>query len=188
MNPINAKSTLYHFRSDLKLLVSEEPIRILYITDNGKFVTNKFVEVFNVNNRDDYNNIYENDIILVNYTDEQLSEVLKKLTEYDSLYPQIDIASRIISEIENDYSDRKGLKHAWSRIETKEKNKLRFKWSKDISQMLNNENNSTEITNYIIHELCQFDNWSNEWKDIDEEIINEIIEDWKTIVKNVLIK
>jgi Zn ribbon nucleic-acid-binding protein len=96
---------------------------------------------------------------------------------YKKIIADIDTLSVAIYQWINDFSDRKGLDHAWDEVSEEDKNVF---INRIYNQNYNNDNlgwdeNDIEI---IESELCGFKGMGHEYDDIDSDIREEIRSEW----------
>lgn len=195
MKTTNESITVYEYDFGIKLVAQEQPIRLLYLLEGDRFVTNYFVSNEDVpysKNRkieflhDDYS---EKNAILFDYPEEALQKVLDKLAAIEK-HNYISKIKEIVDGIENDFTDRRGLRQEWeSSISSEQQQERKHKWSFMILSYLlsSNVNDCVEEIPYLIkYDLLKINCMYNEWATIDCDIQEEILEAWKNIASNIL--
>lgn len=165
--------TIYNYNLGIQLVRVDKPIKLLFIIQNDKIITENFIKV----------DILESDKFLINYTEEQLNILVTELGEYDNIH--IETANKIVNEIIDDISDRRGLKSALQKIiDENEFLTINLSLAKEVSNMIKNDDESLNIINFIQNELSKYDVWKDEWSNIDDDILSEVIDSWNDIFWN----
>jgi len=195
MKTTNEHITVYEYDFGIKLVAQEQPIRLLYLLQDDKFVTNYFISRKDVpysKNRtiyflhDDYS---EKDAILFDYSEEALTTVLEKLAEIEK-HDYISKIKEIVDGIVKDFTDRRGLRQEWElSVSLEQQQERKDKWSFMIlSYLLSSDIDDCveEIPYLIKYDLLEINCMYNEWATIDCDVQEEILESWKNIASNIL--
>lgn len=195
MKTIKESTTVYEYDFGIKLVVQEQPIRLLYLLEGDRFVTNYFIskeEVPYSKNRkikfldDDY---YHKNAILFDYPEKTLSKVLGRLAEIEK-HDYIPKIREIVDGIEKDFTDRRGLRQEWeSSVSLEQQQERKYKWSFMIlSYLLSSDIDDCveEIPYLIKYDLLEINYMYNEWETIDCDVQEEILDSWKDIASAIL--
>ena len=195
MKTVKESTTVYEYDFGIKLVVQEQPIRLLYLLEGDRFVTNYFISRKDVpysKNRkieflhDDYS---EKNAILFDYPEEILSKVLGRLEEIEK-HNYISKIKEIVDGIEKDFTDRRGLRQEWeSSVSLEQQQERKYEWSFMIlSYLLSSDIDDCveEIPYLIKYDLLEINCMYNEWATIDCDVQEEILESWKNIASAIL--
>ena len=182
---------IFIFNTGIELIAQEEPIRILYVMKDGKFITNRYLTHTDFSLNEDaffLENGYDGEnIAYYNYSDEQLEMIKNRLEKIEKMPNHVPDLFNLIDKIEYDFSDRYGFRQEWECYSRDNRNWFKMGWHSEIMRDVNLEDVEDaveKIPTIIKNTWLLYSGLKRSWETTNEETQNDIINAWKDIIRN----